>query len=190
MRKILFILFVTAVFSAPAAATETGFYIGGGLGISSLDVRDFEPDYADLRFEDDEFGAKLFAGYRLFKYFAVEAGYTDFGNVKVWEGGNIQFYEEADIHVTMWSGYAVGLIPLSAKTDLFGKLGYASWDVKNRVTSGGETEDRSSSGSDLAFGAGMNFRFKKLGARFEGDWLEIPDTNGVFLFSVSLTYIF
>ena len=190
MRKIVFILFVTAVFAAPAAATETGFYIGGGLGISSLDARDFDPDYAHLRFEDEDFGAKIFAGYRPFKYFAVEAGYTDFGNDKVWEGGNAQFYEEADIHVTMWSGYAVGLIPLSGKVDLFGKLGYASWDVDNRVNSRGETEDRSTSGSDLAFGAGVNFRFNKLGARFEGDWLEIPDTSGVFLFSISLTYIF
>jgi len=33
-------------------------------------------------------------------------------------------------------------------------------------------------------------RFKKFGARFEGDWLQIPDAGQVFLLSASLTYIF
>jgi OOP family OmpA-OmpF porin len=190
MKKVLLTLVIAVALAAPAAATETGFYIGGGFGISSLDVSDFNPEVADLAFEQDNFGVKLFAGYRFFKYFAVEAGYTDFGNVMVWEGGNLEFYEEGNVGISMWSGYAVGLIPVGDKVDFFGKLGYASWDLDNRFTSGGETEDLSTSGSDLAWGLGINFRFKKLGIRVEGDWLKIPDTGGVFLLSVSLMYNF
>lgn len=190
MRKTLLSLVVVAVLAAPAAATETGFYVGAGLGVSSVDMRDFNPDYAGLRFEDDELGFKLFGGFRLLKYFALEASYVDFGNVKAWEGGNIQVYAEANVGISMWSGYAVGLVPVSDKVDFFGKLGYASYDVDSNATASGETEDRSDSGSDLAYGLGVNFLFKKFGARIECDWLKIPDTGGAFLISASLTYNF
>ncbi len=190
MRKIFFTLVVMAAVAAPAAAADLGFYVGAGLGITSLNFREFNPDYADLRFEEDAFGYQIFAGYRPLKYFAIEAGYTNFGNVQVFEGGNINYYKEANVDISMWSGYAVGLIPLGEKVDFFGKLGYASWNIDNEVTAPGETEDRSTSGSDLAWGLGINFRFKKLGARIGGDWLQIPDTGGVFMLSASLTYNF
>ena len=190
MRRWLLSLVVMAAVASPAAAADLGFYVGAGIGLTSLDVRDFNPDFADLSFEKDAFGYKLFAGYRPFKYFAVEAGYTNFGNVRSYEGGNLLFYRESNIEPSMWSGYAVGLIPVSETVDFFGKLGYASWNVDNDVLEFGETEDRSTSGSDLAWGLGINFRLKKLGIRVEGDWLKIPDTGGVFLLSVSLMYNF
>jgi OOP family OmpA-OmpF porin len=190
MRRLAWIVVVVIALAAPASASETGFYLGAGFGVSSLDVRDFSPELADLRFKEENFGTKLFAGWRPFKYFAVEAGYTDFGNVRQWEGGNVGFFRETEIGVSMWDAYAVGLLPLSEKVDFFGKLGYASWDVSNRITSGGETENLSDSGTGPAFGLGLALRFKKLGARVEGDWLQIPDTSRVFLVSVSLTYIF
>ncbi len=181
---------VVVAMAAPAAATDPGFYVGAGLGLTSLDVRDFNPDFADLRFEDESVGFKVFGGYRILKYLAVEAGYTGFGNVRSWEGGNLQFFKEANIDISTWSGYVVGLIPASDKVDFFGKIGYGSWNLDNTTTSDGVTEDQSRSGSDLAFGLGMNFRFKKIGIRVEGEWLEIPDTSGVFMVSTSLIYIF
>lgn len=190
MKKCFLTLVMMAVVAAPAAAADLGFYVGAGLGISSVDVRDFNPDYANLRFEEDAFGYKIFAGYRPLKYFAVEAGYTDFGNIKSWEGGNLQFYAESNIDISMWSGYAVGLIPVDDKVDFFGKLGYASWNNDNQVIRSGIPEDRSTSGSDLAWGLGMNFRFKKLGVRIEGDWLNISDVGDAFLLSASLMYNF
>ncbi len=191
MRKLAmcFVLVLVAA-AVSVSAADLGFYVGAGFGPSSLDVRDFNPDFADLRFEQEDFGYKVFAGYRPLKYLAVEGGYTDFGNVKSYEGGNQLFYAESNIDISMWSLYAVGLIPVGEKVDFFGKLGYASWDNDNVVYRSLETEDRSTSGTDLAWGLGMNFRFKKIGARIEGDWLKIPDTGGVFLFSVSLMYNF
>jgi hypothetical protein len=189
-KTALLVMVMIAATAASAQAADTGFYVGGGLGISSLDMRDFNPDYADLRFEQQDFGWKLFGGFRPLKYFAVEAGYTDFGNVSVYEGGNLEFYREANVDVTMWTGYAVGLLPVGDKVDLFAKLGYASWNVDNVVQDNEGSEDRSNSGSDLAWGLGINFRFKKFGARVEGDWLDLPDTGGAFLFSASLMYNF
>lgn len=190
MKKTLLTLVVMTAVAAPSAAADLGFYAGAGFGITSLNMSDFNPDYADLRFQDDAFGYQVFAGYRSLKYFAVEAGYTDFGNIRVWEGGNMNFFKEADVDVSMWGGYAVGLLPLGEKVDFFGKVGYASWEVDNVVDTAGQTEDRSTSGSDVAWGLGVNFRFKKLGARIGGDWLQIPDAGGVFMLSASLMYNF
>lgn len=190
MRKSMLALIVIGAIAAPAAATDPGFYVGAGIGITSLDVRDFNPDFADLRFEEQSFGFKVFGGYRILKYLAVEAGYTDFGNVRSWEGGNLQFFKEANVDVSVWSGYVVGLVPASDKVDFFAKIGYGSWNLDNTTTADGVTEDLSRTGSDLAFGLGMNFRIKKFGIRVEGDWLEVEDTDGVFLFSGSLTYNF
>lgn len=190
MKKLAMMLIGMIALAAPAAAAEKGFYLGAGFGVSSLDVRDFAPDYAHLRFEESDFGYKLFAGWRVSKYFAAEAGYTNFGDVRQWEGGNMEFFQEADIGVSMFSAEAVGLIPLSDKVDLFGKLGIASWDSSVITTTGGETEDLSTSGTDPTFGIGLAVRIKKFGIRFEGDWLQVPDAGEVFLLSASLTYIF
>jgi len=190
MRKTLLALVAMAAVATPAAAADLGFYVGAGIGITSLSVEDFNPDYAGLRFKNDAFGYQVFAGYRPLRYLAVEAGYTDFGNIRVWEGGNSNFYKEANVDVSMWGGYAVGLLPLGQKVDLFAKLGYASWNNDNVVNSAGEIEDRSTSGSDLAWGLGVDFNFKKLGIRVGGDWLQIPDSGGVFMLSANLMYRF
>ena len=190
MRKLALIVVGIIALATPASTAEKGFYLGAGLGVSSLDVRDFTPEYADLRFELSDPGFKFFAGWRVSNFFAVEAGYTNFGDVRQWEGGNLLFYREAEIGVSMLSAEAIGLIPLSDKVDLYGKLGYASWDLSIQTTSGGETEDLSTSGGDPTFGFGLAMRFKKFGGRIEGDWLRIPDAGQVFFLSASLTYIF
>jgi len=190
MRKLVLIMVGIIALATPASTAEKGFYLGAGIGVSSLDVRDFAPEYADLRFEQTDFGVKLFAGWRVSNFFAAEAGYTNFGDVRQWEGGNLEFFTEANIGISMFSAEAIGLIPLSEKVDIYGKLGYASWDSSIQVTTGGETEDLATSGTDPTFGIGLAMRYKKFGGRVEGDWLNIPDAGQVFLLSVSLTYIF
>jgi OOP family OmpA-OmpF porin len=190
MRKLVLIVVVAIGLATPALTAEKGIYLGAGFGVSSLDVRDFTPEYADLRLEQSDLGVKLFAGWRVSNFFAVEVGYTNFGDVRQWEGGNLDFYKQADIGVSMLSAEAVGLIPLSDKFDFFGKLGYASRDLSIHTTSDGVTEDLSTSGWDPTLGIGLAIRFKKFGGRIEGDWLQIPDAGQVFLLSASLTYIF
>lgn len=190
MRKLALIIVGIIALAAPGETAEKGFYLGAGFGVSSLDVRDFAPEFADLRLEQSDVGYKLFAGWRVSNNFAAEAGYTNFGDVRQWEGGNLDFYKEADIGVSMFSLEAVGLLPLSQKVDLFGKLGYAAWDSSVHTTSYGETEDLSTDGGDPTYGLGIAMRFKKFGVRVEGNWLQIPDAGQVFLLSASLTYIF
>ena len=58
------------------AAKESGAYIGGGIGSTAYNDDKKLDDY-DL--DDNAVGWTLFAGYRFFKFFAIEGGYTNFG---------------------------------------------------------------------------------------------------------------
>ncbi|MGF1750108.1 porin family protein [Vibrio cionasavignyae] len=63
--------------SAYAGATDPGFYIGGGFGLteSKLDSLD---DYS-LPTPDSERALKVYGGYQFNRIVAVEAGYTNYG---------------------------------------------------------------------------------------------------------------
>ena len=58
------------------------------------------------------------------------------------------------------------------------------------VDDGHGAVDDSSSGTDLIFGLGFDFRFKKFGLRISGDHLAMSGTSGANLFAGSLTYRF
>jgi hypothetical protein len=189
-RSIWCAVIVLAVVAVPCAAAERGFYVGAGFGVSSYDVRDFNEEYADLRFEEDQFGLKLFGGYRFLGYLGVEAGYVDYGTVTRHEVSILRESEELRVAIDSWDASIVGFLSLGKKVDLFGKVGAASWNADVRVTVDGDSDEDNRSGTDLTYGLGIDFRFKKLGMRFEGDWLEIPDTGGAFLLSLNLTYSF
>jgi OOP family OmpA-OmpF porin len=183
--------------AAPAFAIDNGFYVGGGLGFPSWDVGDFNDEYSNLRFEDSSFGYKLFGGYRILEYLAVEAGYTNWGTVKTYETSVLRIDEELRVEIDGWDASVVGILPLSKKTDLFAKVGVSSWNAAVRVTVDDTrqsadpiVEDQSRDGTDLTFGAGLDFLFNKLGARLEMGWLRISDTDGQFMFCASLTYHF
>ncbi len=181
---------ILLVVAMPVECAERGFYVGAGFGFSNFDVEDFNEEFANLYFESDNFGLKLFGGYQVFKYLAVEAGYTDFGQIKRKET-NI-YYEDQSLKVAIndWDVSAVGTVALGKKATLFAKIGMASWNTDVTVDDGHEVVAESSSGTDLAYGLGLDFMFKKFGLRLEGDWLKIPDTSGAFMLSGCLTYRF
>jgi len=192
MRYVSVLLVIVFVAMAvPASAGDRGFYVGGGLGFSSFDPDDFNPDYGDLRFEEENFGLKVFGGYQILRFLAVEVSYNDFGNVKRWQQHELQLHhQELNVGINAFDASVVGILPVGKKVDLFAKVGVASWDADIRLSIDHVTEDQSISGTDVTFGVGIDFLFKKLGVRFEADWLEISDTNGAFMITVNLTYHF
>lgn len=187
MLAVAAILVITVV---PADCADRGFYIGAGIGPSSFDVSDFNEEFGDLYFEADNFGVKVFGGYQFLKYLAVEVGYTNFGQVTRRET-NIH-YEDQSLKVAIndWDASAVGIVPLGRKAALFGKVGLASWNTDVTVDDGHGAVKESSNGTDVIFGLGFDFRFKKFGLRVSGDHLVIADTGGANLFIGALTYRF
>jgi len=190
MRDYLLCLIVIVVLAMPASAGDRGFYVGGGFGLPTFDEADFNHEYGTLRYQEESFGFKVFGGYQIIKYLAVDVGYTDYGSVTKRETTAWLVHSKMTVGIHTWDASVVGLLPLGRTVSLFGKVGGASWNADVRVGTSDETEDQSRDGTDVTYGLGLDILFKKLGVRVEGDWLMIPDTNGAFMLSVNLTYHF
>ncbi|NJO13565.1 MAG: porin family protein [Gammaproteobacteria bacterium] len=111
--------------AAQAADAAPGFYAGVSIGNASA-----EDD--DSGFDGDDTGFKLFGGYSFNQNFAVELAYfnggapdDNFGSINV------------ELETTGFIGSAVGRLPVSDTVTLFGKIGFASYDVEATARSGG-----------------------------------------------------
>ena len=195
MRK--FLLFLTVVLVAlavPASAIENGFFLGGSIGGSSVEVRDFDDEFGDVRFSGDGTAYKLFAGFRFLNFLAVEAGYVNFGgpnDVSDVVGSSGENPISVGIGLTGWDAFAVGLLPIGP-VDLFAKVGVVSWDadIRARRMLTDVVETDSESGTDAAYGIGVAVRLGKVTFRAEGEQFNIADTDDVYLFSVGITFTF
>jgi hypothetical protein len=190
MRKYLVSLtIILVVVAVPASAVENGFYIGGSIGSSSLEVRDFDEDFGAFEFSDGDTAYKLFAGFRFLNFLAVEAGYVDLGDPKdiiaSIEGDEL----EVQIGVNGWDAFAVGLLPIGP-VDLFAKVGVVSWEADIRAAYNDLRDRDSDSGSDAAYGIGLALRLGNVALRAEGERFDIGDAEDVYMFSVGATFTF
>jgi len=110
-------LVVTTLFFAfgTAQAVEPkshGAYIGGGVGTSLFNDGDA---FAGFTRDDSDTATMLFAGYKVFKYLAIEGRYSDFGTFAI--GG-------AGFDVSAVSAHLVGTVPFGdSGWELYGQLG-------------------------------------------------------------------
>jgi hypothetical protein len=190
IRKGLLSLAIIVVGAAmPAGAVENGFYIGGSIGGSSLEVQDFDEDFGAFRFSDGDTAYKLFGGLRFLNFLAVEAGYVDLGDpsdiIASIEGDEL----EVQIGVKGWDAFAIGILPLGP-VDLFVKVGVVSWDADIRAVLNEATDSDSDSGTDAAYGIGVALRLGSVALRAEGEQFDIADAEDVYMFSVGATFTF
>lgn len=172
------LLFGTGAVMAQGAEPNTGFYIGGGLTQSRFDNDDFDVDDID----DEDNSWKIILGARPHPNFAIEANYVNFGEAtqpSVPAGG--PFEADAD-------GYALfglGIVPLGP-VELYGKLGVSRIDSKGNV---GAVlfEDKA---TELAYGAGLQFRIGALGLRAEYEKYDTDVIGDLDLITVGLTFTF
>ena len=134
-------LLVSGISTQVTANSSQSFYAGVGLGLSNYgSLEDLYPDYegyTDVSVDDSPIGFQLFAGWEVVpRYLAIEFSYANFGAAEITsiykevDGGN-EFVEQEYLDVTT-SAFGValkGLLPLGESLSLFGKLGYASWEV-------------------------------------------------------------
>ena len=97
-KSVLCLLVVLVAAAVPTSASDTGFYLGAGIGRSSIDILDFYPSLRDsLEQANDAF--KVYGGYRILKFLAVEAGYTDLGSPQGLERNVPEHPERAEVGV-------------------------------------------------------------------------------------------
>lgn len=148
-----------AAIGAAQAAEPAGFYLGAGAGQAMVD---------EGALDDEDTAFTGFAGYQFNRYFGLEAGYADFGEVEV--SGVPGARVEADATYLV----AVGSVPFTDRFSGYAKAGYSDWDAEASVA-GLVADD---SGNDPTYGLGLQYRFTDhLALRGEYSRFELEDTD-------------
>lgn len=172
MNKQLLIIAMAAGLGMTAAqAADTGFYIGGSFGkskVSDFSSSDLNTELASLGVtatsttEDGDSGLKVFAGYRIMKYLAVEGAYANLGEVsaRVITTAPVAGTANIELENTAITLSALGILPLNDKFSLFGRLGLNVWNVDVSASgtgSGGATYSDSDDGTGVVYGLGAAY---------------------------------
>lgn len=181
MKKLIVLMMITAFLSisSPAfAGKDTGPYIGGSLGYTSLDIAE-----ATVNFDDNDQGYKIFAGYNFglipMLDFAIEGSYVDFG-----DASTVVITDNLDIGVTAWDAFGLACFNMGP-IGIFGKVGHVWWKSEANILS--DLLDESS--SDMAYGVGARIQFGSIALRAEYEIFDIDVVN-VDYFSVGLSWTF
>ena len=154
-----------------AAIASPGVYFGVGLADAKLNETGI----------DNETGKKLFVGYQVNRFIAVEAGYNDFGS---YDSSSISATSELDgLEVSALASY-----PIGTRFSVFGRLGIWEWDYDVEGQNGNPISSKS--GHNIVHGAGVDF---KLNQRFKvrGSWDEYRVDDGIAnLISLNMLYTF
>ena len=170
--RVPFLAVICAAFLLGTSAHAGKFQIGASVGEASL-----QTGLSGARVDVDDTGFRVSAAYRLFRFVAIEAGYTDLGEFDE-RVGDDSLMAEADL----FNAYAVGLLPLSPKLELFGKVGAATWDISSTIDQGSGPVSSSDDGTDLAYGIGGSYKLiERLSVRVEWETNDTSDNETQFI---------
>lgn len=157
------------------------WYFGAGAGQSQFQNTDSANSLARTgqagagQVQDTDNAWKAFLGYRFNRNFAVEAGYTDLGQVQAQNAGTV-----ATGTAKGWGGDAVGILPIARGVNLFAKVGAFRWTADATTSNAGIVQTSSNaSGTSAKFGAGADFRLSRnFGIRAEYErYKNVGDQN-------------
>jgi len=192
MRKLILITALALGTTAARADNPLGFYLGAAVGQGSdtlewLDEGTFHADSA--------LGWKAMVGLRPISFLGCEADYIDYGSARSSAPG-VSLHIRTDVAAL----YAVGYLPIPLPYfDVFAKAGWARTRTTGDVQldfGGGFDADHT--GSDFAYGAGMQWKHQSLAFRVEFErtsWHDNPvpyDTSSGHptLWSFGITWTF
>jgi hypothetical protein len=165
--KITAALAMLTVALAPAAFSQEpeevrGFYLGGGIGQFNAKINDVnQVDNTIDKWNENDTAYKVFAGYRMNRFLAVEADYINLGKPSgaVVPGFNV------DSSVDGFAPYVVGTVPLGRYLEVFGRLGYYFYDATmgQQDALNGRVQFKEES-KDLVWGGGVG---ASIGEKFD-----------------------
>lgn len=178
---------------AALAGTESGFYVGAGIGQAQIeDINIDEEDLSDLNFDGDDMGYKIFAGYNFgvipLVDLAIEGGYVDFGK----PDDTFPYYlGDANIEADANGWDIFGVVGANiGPVGVFGKIGMIMWDGDLTASAPGEgSETIGDDGTDPAYGIGARMNFGSLEVRAEYEIFDI-DVADVDMLSASAVWTF
>jgi len=182
-RAIVAAMALAAVSGSALAADDNvrGFYLGGGVGNFNLDIdRVDQLDDAIGRLNDDDTAWKVFAGYRINPYLAVEGAYVDFGRPSDTfdaDGTSGDF----SAHLSGFSPQLIGILPVGP-VELSGKVGVYFTDIDLRADIDDPLDpdfDSNTSEENFMYGVGVGATFlEHLNAKLEYEWIDLGAEKG------------
>jgi len=153
----------------PAGAVDGGFYAGGSVGAAATEF-----DVSGSGFDESDTAWKVYAGFHFLQFFAVEAGYRDFGSPS---GGGVSA-DPTGFDLSALAGLPLG--PLYA----YGRVSALAWDDDIRTAVDSFSDD----GTDLGVGAGLSLDLVKLRVRGEIEYFDARD--GLFMYTLGAAWLF
>ena len=183
MNRLTGVCAVALTFAAAAAqAADQGFYVGAGTGRAQ--IKDNPAQLGGASFDETGTSYRVFGGYRLglipILDFAGEVGYRDLGDAQGTVNGTAARYTVKGADATV-----LAILPFLG-FDIFGKFGVLRYDLDKTIagaTTGG-------TGTAPIYGAGVGFRFWRLGIRAEYERIDIDKVDTVDVGMVSATFRF
>ena len=169
---------LTFALATPAYAADPGLYLGGGVGLYTLDIN-------NTNFDDNASVAKVIAGFRISDHLAIEGDYQ-----KLFETKDDLFGSDAKLQADAYTISIRPILPLTIFLDLYGKIGYTFYKFESKgeflgVDIGAEKNER-----DFTYGAGVDLHVsKRLSLRGEVTRLDIQDAE-VNLVTAALLFRF
>lgn len=198
-------LLTLALMAAPfAMAQDAGWYAGANIGQtrSSLDNTSISNSVllgsglttSSISEDNSDRGYKLFGGYQINKYLALEGGYFDLGQFDFVTSTNPAGTLNGNLQVRGVNLDAVGILPITDKFSAFGRLGVTHAHTKGSF-SGATSVNSRASDNNLKVGLGVQYAFTDaLSLRAEIERYRINDSVGhkgdIDMASVGLVYRF
>jgi hypothetical protein len=147
------------------AAAQPTSYLGASLGASFYNTSIEHLNDKDFKLQEKELAWKLFAGIRGRRYFAIEAGYVNLGQVK-----NVD--RDVELKTSGWDFF--GVLNLNAgPLELFGKVGALWWRSETKILE----DPFDTEGRDFAWGFGGSLRHNDFSVRIEWERFELEGDN-------------
>lgn len=201
---------IAAIASPQALAqnNDAGWYLGANVGQSRANIDDARitrsllgSGFSSVVIENDErdIGYKVFGGYRINQNFAVEGGYFDLGKFDFKASTVPAGTLNGDIKLRGFHIDALGMLPLTEKFSVFGRVGVNYAEARDSFTGTGQVLvlDPSPSKRQANYKAGLGLQYAftdTLAMRAEVERYRINDALGnrgdVDLISVGLVYRF
>jgi OOP family OmpA-OmpF porin len=125
-----------------------GFFVGGSIGSANLD-----DDFDGLEVDDDTTSFRIVAGWQVNRYFALEAGYHDFGDFE--QNFTIDGAQgKAKLSDDGFTLCAIGSYPVADRIDIFGRAGMFFWDGDAEINNVSQATPED---TNPFFGAGLNY---------------------------------
>lgn len=177
LSRFLIVLSLLMCLAVATASAQKALYLGGGIGNSFVDAE--LKDAADLPYTIDEntFAWKVFAGYRLAPFLALEGGYRDLGTISTTQGS-----VALESQTTGWDVNGVGVFTFSI-VDLFAKAGAFFWKTDGKV----DALESSSKGTGFLWGVGAGVHLGTLGVRLEWESPEVKTPSNLSVVSATVT---